>query len=400
VSDSQERFVIAGGGILGLSTAYRLKQERPACSITLLEKEKALALHQTGHNSGVLHSGMYYRPGSLKAENCREGKRQLEVFCDTHDIPYDICGKVIVATKEDQLAMLETIYQRGQANGVRCEIIDRDALRDLEPFAAGIRAIHVPEAGIVDYRQVCLKLGELLVAQGVHVRLGEAVTGVQSRGDEQVVESSGGVYTAHYFINCAGLHCDRLARLGGYDPEARIVPFRGEYFLLKPEARHLCKNLIYPVPDLNFPFLGVHVTRTISGAVACGPNAVLALAREGYRKTDLNLKDLCETFAYRGARRLFRKHFRMGVGEMHRSISKRAFVKALQHLVPEIQAGQLEAADAGIRAQAVAPDGKLIDDFLIARRPGQLHVLNAPSPAATSALNIGNILAEMIGTGA
>lgn len=400
MSDSQERFVIAGGGILGLSTAYRLKQKRPACSITLLEKEKALALHQTGHNSGVLHSGMYYRPGSLKAENCREGKRQLEVFCDTHDIPYDICGKVIVATKEDQLAMLETIYQRGQANGVRCEIIDRDALRDLEPFAAGIRAIHVPEAGIVDYRQVCLKLGELLVAQGVHVRLGEAVTGVQSRGDEQVVESSGGVYTAHYFINCAGLHCDRLARLGGYDPEARIVPFRGEYFLLKPEARHLCKNLIYPVPDLNFPFLGVHVTRTISGAVACGPNAVLALAREGYRKTDLNLKDLCETFAYRGARRLFRKHFRMGVGEMHRSISKRAFVKALQHLVPEIQAGQLEAADAGIRAQAVAPDGKLIDDFLIARRPGQLHVLNAPSPAATSALNIGNILAEMIGTGA
>jgi L-2-hydroxyglutarate oxidase len=400
VSDSQERFVIAGGGILGLSTAYRLKQKRPACSITLLEKEKALALHQTGHNSGVLHSGMYYRPGSLKAENCREGKRQLEVFCDTHDIPYDICGKVIVATNEDQLAMLETIYRRGQGNGVRCEIIDRDALRDLEPFAAGIRAIHVPEAGIVDYRQVCLKLGELLVDQGVHVRLGEAVTGVQSRGDEQVVESSGGVYTAHYFINCAGLHCDRLARLGGYDPEARIVPFRGEYFLLKPEARHLCKNLIYPVPDLNFPFLGVHVTRTISGTVACGPNAVLALAREGYRKTDLNLKDLCETFAYRGARRLFRKHFRMGVGEMHRSISKRAFVKALQHLVPEIQAGQLEAADAGIRAQAVAPDGKLIDDFLIARRPGQLHVLNAPSPAATSALNIGNILAEMIGTGA
>jgi (S)-2-hydroxyglutarate dehydrogenase len=396
VSDTSHRIVIAGGGILGLSTAYRLMERLPDCSITLLEKEDGLATHQTGHNSGVLHTGIYYRPGSLKATNCREGKRQMQAFCDMHDIPYDICGKVVVATREEQLPMLQTILERGQANGAVCRMIDRDELQAYEPEAAGIRAIHVPEAGIVNYRQICLKLGELLTEQGVEVHLGEAVTGLETRGSEQIVHSAKQTYTADTFINCTGLHCDRLARLGGYEPEARIVPFRGEYFMLKPEARHLCKNLIYPVPDLKFPFLGVHFTRMINGDVECGPNAVLAFAREGYRKTDVNWKDLCETFGYKGARRLFRKHFRMGLGEIHRSISKRAFVKALQHLVPAIQEEHLIPAEAGIRAQAVAPDGRLVDDFLITRRPGQLHVLNAPSPAATSALNIGKTLAEMV----
>ncbi len=392
-----ERVVIAGGGILGLATAYRLKQRWPDCSVTLLEKEGALATHQTGRNSGVLHSGIYYRPGSLKALNCREGKRQMEAFCEAEGVPYEICGKVIVATEEAQLPMLQEIYERGRANGVGCSILEPDALRRLEPAAAGIRAIHVPETGIVDYRRVCLVLGERLAAQGVDLRVGEAIVGLRAVGREQVAATADGEFVADHFINCAGLHCDRLARMGGHPPDARIVPFRGEYFLLAPKARHLCRNLIYPVPDLEFPFLGVHFTRRIDGTIECGPNAVLAFAREGYRKTDFSLKDTLETFGYVGARRLFREHLRMGLGELHRSISKRAFVKALRRLVPGVREDQLEPATAGIRAQAVAPSGKLVDDFLITRRPGQIHVLNAPSPAATSAFNIGRTVAALVG---
>ena len=387
---------IIGGGIVGLATAYRASQRNPRLRVVVLEKETALAAHQTGHNSGVLHSGIYYKPGSLKAINCRAGKRAMEAFCEEHGIPFKLCGKVIVATDESELPKMHDIFARGQANGVDCELISAERCKEIEPHCHTIAAIHVPEAGIVDYRQVCEKLGQLLVEAGHAVRTGARVTGVRRVGDEHVVQSGAGDVTAKLVVNCGGLQCDRVTRMTGVRPAAKIVPFRGEYFELKPAAEHLCKTLIYPVPDPAFPFLGVHFTSMIHGGVECGPNAVLAWGRECYGKFSVNPKDLFESLTYPGFLKMAAKHWKMGAGEMWRSYSKRAFVKALQRLMPEIEAKHLVACPSGIRAQAVTADGGLVDDFLIDEAEGVINVNNAPSPAATASLNIGELIADKV----
>lgn len=387
---------IVGGGIVGLATAWQLQLRYPRLRPLVLEKEPHVAEHQTGHNSGVLHSGIYYKPGTLRATNCRSGKRAMEEFCAAHGVPYEICGKVIVATSESELPQLGKIFDRGQQNGVRCELIGPERLHELEPHAPGVKAIHVPEAGIVNYGAVSRKLVELIAAGGGEVRCSARVLGIQESNSQVALESAAGPFTADYVVTCAGLHSDRVAKLSGAQPEAQIVPFRGEFYELKHEAQHLCRNLIYPVPDPSFPFLGVHFTRMIEGGVECGPNAVLAFAREGYKMTDINLGDLCQTIAFRGFRKLAWKHWRTGAGELWRSFSKAAFVKALQHLIPEIRSEHLVPARAGVRAMAVTPDGGMVDDFVIEPRGRIVNVLNAPSPAATSSLNIGKLVVEKL----
>ena len=392
----QSDVIIIGGGILGLATAHELSRLHPHLSLTLLEKEEKLAQHQTGHNSGVLHSGIYYRPGSLKAENCREGKRRIEQFCTEEGISHEICGKVIVAVDETELPALENIYQRGVENGILCEMIDSQRLHELEPHVNGIKAIHVPEAGIVDYRQVCARMAEKVESKEENqIFLASKVVQMSMSGDRVVVSTARGEHEARFVVNCAGLHSDRVTSLTE-TPKAKIIPFRGEYFEVIPEAHHLCRNLIYPVPDPSFPFLGVHFTRMIGGGLECGPNAVLAFAREGYTRTNVNWKDLAETLSYPGFLKLSAKYWRTGLGEMWRSFSKGAFVRALQRLVPEIEEHHLEAVPAGIRAQAVTPEGKLVDDFLIQESSRVIHVGNAPSPAATSSLNIGRLIVEKL----
>jgi L-2-hydroxyglutarate oxidase len=393
----RQRIVIVGGGIVGLATAWRLS-DRDDVEVVVLEKEDAVAQHQTGRNSGVLHSGIYYKPGSLKATNCRAGKLEMESFCEAEGIAYERCGKVIVAVDERELPALERIHERGIANGVACERIGPDRLREIEPHVAGIAAIHVPEAGIVDYRGVCDRLAAILRERGHEVRLGARVLRVRSGGSRRVVETTAGELDADLVVNCGGLHCDRIARASGVASGPRIVPFRGEYYVLKPEATHLCRHLIYPVPDPNFPFLGVHFTRMVEGGVECGPNAVLAFAREGYTFGTVDLRDLVETLGYGGFHRLALKHWRSGLGEMWRSLSKAAFVKSLQRLVPEIRSEHIVPAPAGVRAQAVNRDGSMVDDFQILQAEGVVHVLNAPSPAATASLNIGRHVAEQAET--
>lgn len=388
--------IIVGGGIVGLATAYRFQQRFPGRSCRVVEKEAEIAAHQTGRNSGVLHSGIYYKPGSLKAKNCREGKLEMQQFCEAEGVPFDICGKVIVATEADEIPRLANILERGRANGVGCELIGRERLAELEPHAAGLQAIHVPEAGIVDYRQVCERLAARIREAGGEITLGARVVGFSDNGTETIVQTTAGDFAARQIVNCAGLHSDRVAKLSGEIPSVKIVPFRGEYFDLLPEAVPLVRNLIYPVPDPAFPFLGVHFTRVISGGVECGPNAVLALAREGYTKTTLNVRDLAESLSYTGFLRLAAKYWRMGAGEMWRSVSKQAFVRALQRLVPEIRSEHLVPAPAGVRAQALARDGSLVDDFLIEEHGRVVNVLNAPSPAATSALTIGQSIVERL----
>jgi L-2-hydroxyglutarate oxidase len=387
---------IIGGGIVGLATAYQLTRELPGRRVVVLEKEADLAQHQTGHNSGVLHSGIYYKPGSLKAINCRHGKKLMEEFCAAEGIAYEICGKVIVALDDSELPAMQRIFERGQANGVICEVIGRERLTELEPHTAGIQAIHVPEAGIVNYKQVCQRLAERVRERDGQVLTSARVTKIDRSADKVVLTTAAGEVEAKQVVNCVGLYCDRVTAMSGQEPDAKIIPFRGEYFELKPEATHLCKNLIYPVPDPNFPFLGVHFTRMIEGGVECGPNAVLAFAREGYRKTDFNLADMAETLSYPGFLKLAARYWKTGLGEMWRSASKAAFVKALQRLVPEIRAEHLEAAPAGIRAQAVAPDGSMVDDFLIQEADRVINVNNAPSPAATASLNIGKAIVERL----
>ena len=392
--------IIIGGGIVGLATAYQFSRTYPRLSVTVLEKETEVAQHQTGHNSGVLHTGVYYKPGSLKAKNCQEGKRRMEEFCAENDIPYEICGKVIVATSAAELPALERILERGRANGVVCELIPRERLLELEPHVNGIQAIHVPEAGITDYTVVCRRLAEI-VQQEDHrtLRLGTKVTGLRT-GSCIVVETTTGAFEGDYLVNCAGLYSDKVTAMT-MPPQHKIIPFRGEYYEVKPNAQHLCNNLIYPVPDPNFPFLGVHFTRMIQGGLECGPNAVLAFAREGYTRTTVNWQELAESLSYPGFLKLAAKYWKTGAGELWRSFSKAAFTKALQRLIPAIQAADLEAASAGIRAQAVTPDGKPVDDFLIQQDGRVVHVGNAPSPGATSSLNIGSYildqLAPMIG---
>ncbi len=390
---------IVGGGIIGLATAYQLTEMYPDKRVVVLEKEDGLAHHQTGHNSGVLHSGIYYRPGSLRAENCRSGKEAMQKFCAENGIAHEICGKVIVAIEEAELPALEKIYERGQANGVGCEMIDADRLNELEPHTAGIRAIHVPSAGIVNYGQVCECLARHVQERGGEVVTGAKVTGIHHGSSELTVQSPAVEVTAKYLVNCGGLQSDRVTKLGGVKPDVKILPFRGEYYELRPEAYHLCRNLIYPVPDPKFPFLGVHFTRMIDGTVECGPNAVLAFAREGYRRRDVNLYDLFESLTYSGFLRLALKYWRTGVGEMWRSISKAAFLRALQRLIPEIQNDDIYAAPAGVRAQAVSPDGTIVDDFMIQTHERIVNVGNAPSPAATSSLNVGKLVVESLAEG-
>ena len=393
---SKQDVIIVGGGIVGLATAYRLLERFPDLKLTVIEKEDDVARHQTGRNSGVLHSGVYYKPGSLRATNCRQGKLAMQEFCEREEIPFDLCGKVIVAVNESEFPALDRIYERGQANGVTCEMIDKAGLDEIEPHTSGIKAIHVPEAGIVDYAQVCLKLAEKIRSQEAQTLFGTRVEKLENSGSDVVIKTSQGDLVARHVINCAGLHSDRVARMSGADLDARIVPFRGEYFELTPDAEHLCRGLIYPVPDPKFPFLGVHFTRMIQGGVECGPNAVLAFAREGYFKTDINVRDLYESLTYSGFLKLALRNWKTGIGEMWRSFSKAAFVRALQRLVPDIREEHLEVAPAGVRAQALAPDGKLVDDFLIQQKDRVTNVCNAPSPAATASLNIGKTIVDRL----
>ena len=382
-------FCVIGGGIVGLATAYRLSQKCPEQTIVVIEKEDGLAKHQTGRNSGVLHSGIYYKPGSLKAKICRQGKLAMEKFCKEHGIDYELCGKVIVATSKEEVGRLDAIYDRGKANGVNCELIPKERLKEIESYANGVAAVHVPECGIVNYRQVCNKLGELLQRESNHqILLGETVLKIEQSVGEVVVQTDNYSIRTEYVVNCGGLHSDRITKLGGQKPSAKIIPFKGEYYFLSEEAEKFCNHLIYPVPDPKFPFLGVHFTRMIEGGVECGPNAVLAFGREAYEKFDLNATDLLESIIYPGFQIMAMKHWKMGWGEMWRSFSKAAFVRALQKLVPSIQAEHLTPAPAGIRAQAVARNGSLVDDFLIQKNERVINVCNAPSPAATASLNI------------
>ena len=388
---------VVGGGIVGLATALAVVRRDASKSVVIVEKEPGLATHQTGRNSGVLHSGIYYKPGSLKSENCRDGRRAMIRFCEEEGIEHEICGKVIVAVDETELPRLEGIFQRGQENGVGCEMVDADRLRELEPHAAGCGGILVPDAGIVNYRQVCERIAQRVREAGGRIITGARVTGIelQQDGGGATVVSEKEEIQARCVVNCAGLHSDKVTAMT-QDAEVRIIPFRGEYYELKPEAYKLCRNLIYPVPDPEFPFLGVHFTRMIDGTVECGPNAVLAFAREGYRKTDVNFGELMDTLTYPAFWKIALRYWRTGAGEMWRSLSKRAFVRALQRLVPAIQEEHLEPAPAGIRAQALAPDGKLVDDFYIQSAGVVVNVGNAPSPAATASLNIGKLIAEQL----
>jgi len=389
---------IIGGGIIGLASAYRLQERLPRLRLAVLEKELAVAAHQTSHNSGVIHAGIYYRPGSLRARLCVEGAREMVEFCRRHQLPHEICGKLIVATRTEELPALAELLRRGNLNGVPdlAELGPED-IRRVEPHAAGIRALHVPGTGIVDYAAVARKLAELATARGAEIHTGSRVTGIrQINASEVVIKTEGGEVATRYVVNCGGLFSDRLARRAGVRPAARIVPFRGEYYMLRPSQRHLVKGLIYPVPDPRFPFLGVHFTRTVHGGVEAGPNAVLALAREGYRWNQLCPRDLLETLTFPGFWRLAGKYWRTALGEMCRSLSKPAFVRALQRLVPEIRAEHLLPGGSGVRAQALLQDGAIVDDFRIIRQDRAIHVLNAPSPAATASLSIGDEIAAHV----
>lgn len=385
--------VVIGGGIVGLSSALRLVQDG-AESVTLLEKEPRLAAHQTGHNSGVIHSGIYYKPGSLKAVNCVEGRKTLVAFCEEEGIPYRMCGKVIVATDPEEEVRLRGLLERGLQNGVACSWLGPEALSEVEPHVSGRAAVHVTDAGIVDYVAVSRRIALRATEAGATIRTGVAVTGLVPQTQGTVVETTDGPIDATLVVNCAGLQSDRVARLGGVEPGLQIIPFRGHYYELTPESRRLCQGLIYPVPNPDYPFLGVHFTRMIGGGVECGPNALLAFAREGYRIPDISVRDMAEYLAYSGFRNLMSAHWRQGFHELACALFKGRYLRELQKLVPAVQKQDLLPAPSGIRAQAVLPDGSMVDDFLILERPGQIHVCNAPSPAATAGLQIGRAIAD------
>nr|WP_290227280.1 L-2-hydroxyglutarate oxidase [Trichocoleus desertorum] len=389
-------FAIIGGGIAGLSTGMALGRKYPDAKILVLEKESNWAFHQTGNNSGVIHSGIYYKPGSFKSKFCRDGSRSMVEFCREHGIAHEVCGKVIVATDESELPRLENLFQRGLENGLNVTKITAEEVREVEPHVSCIAGIRVPTTGIVSYKQVCLKYAELIRLQGGDLRLNTKVTKIVQAGDRQVLETTQGEFETQFVINCAGLHSDRVARMGQADPKAKIVPFRGEYYELVPEKRYLVKTLIYPVPNPAFPFLGVHFTKMIDGTVHAGPNAVLSLKREGYKKTDFDLRDFAEVMTYPAFWKLAAKHADEGIQEIIRSFSKAAFVRSLQKLIPEVRSEDLIPTHAGVRAQALMDDGKLVDDFLIISGPNSIHVCNAPSPAATSSLEIGKAIAAQI----
>jgi len=395
MTDSRYDVIIIGGGVVGLAVALEITCRLPALRLLLLEKEDRVARHQSGHNSGVIHSGVYYKPGSLKARLCVTGAAAMIDFCREHGIAHNVCGKVIVATQVEELPRLEELRRRGEANGlIGLRVIGPEELREIEPHAAGIQALVVPSTGVTDYAVVCEKYAELIAAAGGSILLSAPAKAVRRTSNEIVVETPRGAFATAALINCAGLHSDRISRMAGDDPGIVIVPFRGEYYDLIPERASLVRALIYPVPDPQFPFLGVHFTRRITGKVDAGPNAVLALAREGYRHTNVNLRDLASSLAFPGFWRMARKHWRNGMGEWHRSLSKAAFVRALQRLLPEIQDDDLVPGGSGVRAQALKPDGALVDDFQFVPSGKVLHVLNVPSPAATASLAIAQAIID------
>lgn len=394
--DSHHDVIIVGGGIVGLAVALEITRRLPRLRLLLLEKEDRVGRHQSGHNSGVIHSGIYYKPGSLKAKLCVAGAAAMVEFCREHGIPHSICGKVIVATSQDELQPLEELRRRGEANGVAgVRLIGPAELRDLEPYASGLAALFVPSTAVTDYVAVCGKYAELTVERGGFILTSAEVLGIKRERDEIVVETRRGAFSTDYFINCAGLFSDRICRMAGDEPDVMIAPFRGEYYDLVPEHSFLVRALIYPVPDPRFPFLGVHFTRRISGRVDAGPNAVLAFRREGYGRTDFNLKDLASSLVFRGFWRMAAKYWRSGLAEVHRSFSKPAFVRSLQRLVPAVRDEDLIPGGSGVRAQALRPDGTLVDDFHFVQSGKMLHVLNVPSPAATASLLIGREIVDM-----
>jgi L-2-hydroxyglutarate oxidase len=388
--------IVVGAGIVGLATALQIKQQQPALKVMVLEKESKVATHQTGNNSGVIHSGIYYKPGSLKALNCIEGYHLLIEFCKAHQIPFELCGKIIVATSESELTALDNIYKRGVENGLTgLRYINSEEIKAIEPETYGVKGLVVPQTGIVDYKVVANKYAEVFQSLGGELMYNQKVVAVNAQAHEIQVKTNQQSFTTRLMVNCAGLYSDKVAAMTIPDLDIKIIPFRGEYYALKHEKRQMVKHLIYPVPDPNFPFLGVHFTRRIDGEIEAGPNAVLAFKREGYKKSQINLKELIESLTWSGFITVFKKYWRTGFGEMYRSFSKAAFTKALQKLMPNIKASDLVVGGAGVRAQACDKTGGLIDDFAIRELPGQIHVLNAPSPAATSSLAIGKSIAAL-----
>lgn len=389
---------VVGGGIVGCATALSLSETHPGAKVVVLEKEARLAAHQTGHNSGVIHAGLYYRPGSLKARNCTAGREALYAFCDEHGIPCERCGKVVVAVDEQELPALDELERRGRANGLLgLERLDAAQVRAREPHAAAIAGLYVPQTGIVDYTRVTETMGGLVRQRGGGILLGTELRSVRREQDHLRLGTSGGEVKTRLLVNCAGLHCDRVARRAGVEPGLRIIPFRGEYYEVRPERRDLVRHLIYPVPDPALPFLGVHFTRMIDGTVEAGPNAVLAWKREGYRWSDISPADLADTLTFGGFWKLAGNFWKVGLNEYRRSLFKGAFVSSLQRLLPDLTADDVTRRGAGVRAQAVDPDGKLVDDFRITTTERMVHVLNAPSPAATASLSIGKFVAREVG---
>lgn len=391
-------FIIVGAGIVGLSTAYKLSLEYAGADILILEKEDHVAAHQTGNNSGVIHSGIYYKPNSYRAKNCVNGRHQLVDFCETYGVDYEICGKVIVATEEDEIPRLDRIFETGKINEIEgIRKIDRHELQEIEPYANGVKAIHVPCSGIVDFTGVCKKLSSRIEESGGRVSCGQEVKNITRNGSSLSVTTQKGTFQSRFLINCAGLYSDHVAESAGVRTPVQIVPFRGEYFELKPEVRHFVKGLIYPMPNPAFPFLGVHFTKMVDGRVECGPNAVFAFKREGYEKLSFDLEETIETLNFPGFWNLAKKHWRMGLDEYYRSFSKKAFVRDLQKLIPSIRPSHLKSSPSGVRAMALQPDGEILDDFYFETTENEIHVLNAPSPAATAGLAIGDEIVKRAG---
>jgi L-2-hydroxyglutarate oxidase len=389
-------FTIIGAGIVGLSTAYQLLLKNPLLKILILEKENAVAKHQTGHNSGVIHSGIYYKPGSLKAQNCINGYKSLIEFCNTYGIPYELCGKIIVATNQNEIPELNKLYQRGLENGLdQIQLLNQEQTKELEPNVNAIQSIQVPYTGIISYTAVCNQLQQLITEKGCQVFFNQKVNNIEEKGHLAFIHTDTGIFETKHYINCAGLYSDKIAQLTSPQLDTRIIPFRGEYFLIKPEKQALVKNLIYPVPDPNFPFLGVHFTRMINGHIEAGPNAVFAFQREGYQMADVDAREMLESLAWPGFQLVVKKYWKTGMGEFYRSFSKAAFTKALQKLIPDITEDDLVPAGSGVRAQACDRMGGLLDDFKIVENNRGIHLLNAPSPAATSCLSIGNTLSDI-----
>jgi L-2-hydroxyglutarate oxidase len=389
-------FAIVGGGIVGLSVGMALSERDPDARIVVIEKENHWAAHQTGHNSGVIHSGIYYKPGSYKARFAIEGSRLIPEFCKQHGITHDVCGKIIVATEQWELPLLDNLLQRGFAHGLPIRKIGPEQIKEIEPHCAGLAGIEVKSTGIADYKGVSAAYAKIIQHRGGELKLGCRVTSIVRTANEVTIETTGGTFTTKFLVNCGGLHCDRIAWMDKVNPQAKIVPFRGEYYELRPEKRYLVKNLIYPVPNPDFPFLGVHYTRMTDGNIHCGPNAVLALKREGYGWGDISLRDMWDALTYKGFWNLAKKNFGEGMKEVYRSFSKKAFTASLQRLIPEIQQDDLVPSHSGVRAQALMPDGKMVDDFLIVRGENSVHVCNAPSPAATASIPIGRAVAAQL----